>query len=292
VGGREQETVVDAIEALPEIEEIRALKARYFRLMDTKQWVEWGELFTADARMRLGSEAYEILEGRAAIVDGVSRILSDAVTVHHGFTPEIHIEDGERATGIWATADDVARGGVRSVGAGHHYDEYRKEASGWCIASTAVVQLRRDVHESADVVAARVSIGDAVARYNVAADAGRFDEALSVFTEDAVMELATGTHRGRDAIRGLFTDTADALRGEAPGVVRHLSTTLRVDVHDADRASGRAYYLVLLARGPDHWGRYVDEYRREGAVWRIAHRRVTVDGVTPGGWAARRASGS
>jgi hypothetical protein len=77
------------------------------------------------------------------------------------------------------------------------------------------------------------------------------------------------------------------MRDGAPGVVRHLSTTLRVDIHDADHASGRAYYVVFLGGGPDHWGRYIDDYRREDEVWRIAHRRVTVDGVTPDGWAAR-----
>ena len=35
-------------ESLLAIEQIRQLKARYFRLLDTKQWDEWGEVFTVE----------------------------------------------------------------------------------------------------------------------------------------------------------------------------------------------------------------------------------------------------
>jgi 3-phenylpropionate/cinnamic acid dioxygenase small subunit len=38
--------------ALEEIEAIKRLKARYFRLMDTKQWDQWGDVFTEDAHLR------------------------------------------------------------------------------------------------------------------------------------------------------------------------------------------------------------------------------------------------
>jgi hypothetical protein len=51
-----------------------------------------------------------------------------------------------------------------------------------------------------------------------------------------------------------------------------------------ERARGRCYYAVLTDRGLDHWGRYVDEYRREGERWLFAKRRATVDGRAPGSW--------
>ena len=35
-------------DTIADIEEIKQLKARYFRLMDTKQWDEWADLFTDD----------------------------------------------------------------------------------------------------------------------------------------------------------------------------------------------------------------------------------------------------
>ena len=34
-----------------EIEHIKKLKARYFHLIDTKQWDAWGELFTEDVNV-------------------------------------------------------------------------------------------------------------------------------------------------------------------------------------------------------------------------------------------------
>ncbi len=36
------------VEKLWDIEQIKQLKARYFRLMDTKDWVGWRDLFTDD----------------------------------------------------------------------------------------------------------------------------------------------------------------------------------------------------------------------------------------------------
>ncbi len=36
------------VEKLWDIEQIKQLKARYFRLMDTKDWAAWRELFTDD----------------------------------------------------------------------------------------------------------------------------------------------------------------------------------------------------------------------------------------------------
>ena len=39
-------------EQLTDIEAIKQLKARYFRLMDTKRWEEWGDVFTKDARLQ------------------------------------------------------------------------------------------------------------------------------------------------------------------------------------------------------------------------------------------------
>ena len=39
------------VEKLLIFEEIRALKARYCRLLDDKQWTDWGLLFAADGVM-------------------------------------------------------------------------------------------------------------------------------------------------------------------------------------------------------------------------------------------------
>jgi len=295
--------MVDAAERLWDIEQIRNLKARYFRFLDTKQWDAFGALFTDDASLRFGPGADDVFTGRDAIVGGVRALLADAVTVHHGHTSEIDVvarDDAERgeATGVWAMADDVELPGLRLHGAGHYFDRYQHDGDRWRIASSELVRLRADLDEPGDAGSARSAIAALVARYNSSADAGRFDETLGCFTDDAVMELPDAEDRdlefrGKDAIRTIFTGTAASLRGAGHGRVQHFTSAPRIEMVDAGRATGRTYYLVLLSDpgtglgGPDHWGRYVDEYRKEGTRWLIAHRRVTTDGRAAGGWAAR-----
>src|SRR5262249_43867324 len=54
-------------------------------------------------------------------------------------------------------------------------------------------------------------------------------------------------------------------------------------------ACGFAYFVVLTARGLDHWGRYDDRYTTaSGGRWLFASRRVRLDGWTEGSWAGAR----
>ena len=139
---------------------------------------------------------------------------------------------------------------------------------------------------------ARECIRDLVARYNANGDSGRFDPMLELFAEDAEMELATGTFRGRDAIRSIFTGAAERTgEGGAARFIRHCTSTHQIDLLDPDRARGRCYYFVLTDRGLDHWGRYVDEYRRIDGRWLFWRRKVSTDGRVEGGWGDRESSG-
>jgi len=136
--------------------------------------------------------------------------------------------------------------------------------------------------------AAREAIRDLVARYNANGDAGRFDAVLALFADDAVLVTPDAAHRGRAAIRALFESTArrtgDADAGGRARLVRHFTSTHQIDVESENEASGRCYYAVLTERGLDHWGRYVDAYRRVDGAWLFAQRRVSVDAAVPGGW--------
>ncbi|MGE0309294.1 MAG: nuclear transport factor 2 family protein, partial [Acidimicrobiia bacterium] len=44
----EHAALIDAEVVAGELEALRVLKARYFRLMDLKQWDEWADVFTED----------------------------------------------------------------------------------------------------------------------------------------------------------------------------------------------------------------------------------------------------
>src|SRR4030095_8560095 len=85
---------------------------------------------------------------------------------------------------------------------------------------------------------------------------------------------------GRTAVRDFLTGTRDALRatGGAGGVLRHHVSSHSIALDGDAAASGWAYFLVVTADGPDHWGCYSDRYVRVGDAWLFANRRVRVDG--------------
>ena len=146
-----------------------------------------------------------------------------------------------------------------------------------------------------DDVLARESIRDLVTRYNSYGDAGRFDQLWPLFADDAQMEIrnppdAPVTHSGIEAIKGIFTGAQDRVREQLaasrPAYVRHSTSTHQIDLIDGEHATGRCYYSVIGPDGLDHWGRYIDRYRKVGARWCFEHRLVTVDGRNEASWFA------
>lgn len=136
-------------------------------------------------------------------------------------------------------------------------------------------------------LAAREAIRDLVARYNANGDSGRLDAVLALFEPDATLAVDGRDYEGAPAIRAMFEAATGQTRAVAGSYIRHFTATHQIDVIDRDRATGRCYFQVLTEGGLDHWGRYLDEYRRGGARWRFSKRAVRVDGRVPGGWAER-----
>lgn len=126
---------------------IGEVKARYWRLLDTKQWEAWGEVFTTDAVMDM-PEAELYVEGREAIVARVKGILDDVVTIHHGHMGELEPDGEDGASGIWAMEDYLLwppRGSESfprtTRGYGHYFDRYTRVDGGWLIARTHLSRL-------------------------------------------------------------------------------------------------------------------------------------------------------
>ena len=140
-----------AAEELLEIEALKQLKARYFRLMDTKQWEALGEVFTADAELDVRQDAGEQagrVRGRERIVASIRSAVHEATTVHHGHMPEIELVGPDTARGTWSMYDYVewpsASGRRGFHGFGHYVETYRKEDGAWRIASLKLTRIRRD----------------------------------------------------------------------------------------------------------------------------------------------------
>ena len=101
----------------------------------------------------------------------------------------------------------------------------------------------------------RETIRHLVAGYAHAADRGRFQGGGCPLRLPGRPRLPDGrVLQGRDAIRAFLVDTAAAMKpANAPTVVRHHVASHRIAVQGPDAADGYAYFLVVTARGPDHW---------------------------------------
>jgi SnoaL-like domain len=129
---------------LEEIEAIRQLKYRYFRLLDTKRFTELGALLTDDATTsyQSGELSYQ---GREAIVAFLEESLgnADIVTMHNGHHPEITLTGPTTATGVWYLEDRVV---VRAmdfeiVGTLLYDDRYVKVGDTWLIEHTGYERI-------------------------------------------------------------------------------------------------------------------------------------------------------
>jgi hypothetical protein len=144
------------IERLTAIEEIKQLKARYFRCMDTKDWPGLQAVFSPDAEFDMRGEAADkskaadaLIVGNANITPFIRNAVLDLVTVHHGHMPEIEIISSTSAKGIWAMEDVLrwpAGAAVKTLhGYGHYHETYRKTEDGWRIQSSRLSRLRVDI---------------------------------------------------------------------------------------------------------------------------------------------------
>jgi hypothetical protein len=143
---------MDKLDKLLAIEEIRALKARYFRCVDLKDWAGLAEVFAEDALFDISDDLPgAVMTGREKILAAVSEPLALAVSVHHGHCPEIEITSPTTATGVWAmedmlrwpaTAEAPAR---RLHGYGHYYETYERLGGVWRIKSLKLKRLAVDI---------------------------------------------------------------------------------------------------------------------------------------------------
>lgn len=127
---------------------------------------------------------------------------------------------------------------------------------------------------------AREIIRSIISRYAHCADSGRFDELVTLFAVDGVLEIAgRDPLTGRDAIRAFLTGTkASMAAGVAPPFIRHHVSSIDLTVHDREHAAARSYFFVINQRGPDHWGRYRDDFVRREGQWFFERRLVRLDG--------------
>lgn len=139
---------VDDIQALKEIDAIEQLKARYCRLLDTKQWEAWREVFTDDFVSDTSEAAGKVIEGADAFVAFVRQQLGNPsqTTSHQVHMPEIELTSATTAKGIWALEDWVDFTPVLGLhGHGHYHETYVKINGRWRIQYSKLTRIRQEL---------------------------------------------------------------------------------------------------------------------------------------------------
>ena len=133
-----------------DIEQLKQLKARYFRLMDQKHWDEWNAVFTDDVTAVYqgvpgANKSAGLTElhcnGRTDLVAKVSGFLSRGISIHHGHMPEIELTTATTARGIWAMVDYLLLPEFTFKGYGHYNEDYVKENGQWKMKRILLTRL-------------------------------------------------------------------------------------------------------------------------------------------------------
>ena len=142
-------TLEERIDRLEAIEEIRAIKARYCRCVDTKDWEGFAGLFTKDLVIDFG-ESTSHPKTREEFVASAARHFEKNLSVHQVHVGEIEIIDATHARAVWPMYDLVEKTSADSTfeshtGWGHYTEEYRKEDGRWLCSRSQLTRLKRVV---------------------------------------------------------------------------------------------------------------------------------------------------
>lgn len=170
--GRVTADITETLQKIADAAEIRALKYRYLRTLDTKRWDEFTATLTEDVTGEYGASLS--FSDRDTLVTFMRTSLgtADIITEHHVGHPEIEVT-GDTATGRWYLQDRVIAPGAQFMlfGAAVYADTYRRTPEGWRISSTGYERTYEATLSLADVPSFALSTGPAIHLPETAADA-------------------------------------------------------------------------------------------------------------------------
>ncbi len=138
-------------ERLLAYEEIRMVKSRYCRFIDTKDWEGLKTVFASDAVADFSTEGNPIpvLEGRDTIVKVFQDLVDPAVTVHQVHSADIEFISATEAKVLSPMEDLVTfpEGNPNKSfhGYGYYHETFVNLDGKWYIRHTSLQRLRLDI---------------------------------------------------------------------------------------------------------------------------------------------------
>lgn len=152
------------IQQLSDMEDIRTLKHRYFRAIDTADWDLLDGMFTDDVHVEYIGGTYHVsLDGAANMTEFLANSFhAQCMAMHHGHMPEITLTGDNSADGVWYLQDiflDFIKK-ENTWGTAIYRDTYRREQGSWKIQSTVydrIMEVIEPLNDAARYTAHRLA---------------------------------------------------------------------------------------------------------------------------------------
>lgn len=146
------------LDDLLDVEQIKVLKARYFRCLDTKDWDGVASCFTPEATASYPQQACGSRDEIIAFLS--TSMFAGLVSMHHGHHPEIEV-DGDTATGTWYLHDKVFVPDFDFAleGAAIYSDRYARTDDGWRMTHTGYERIFETTWKPSDPTSYKVEQG-------------------------------------------------------------------------------------------------------------------------------------
>jgi hypothetical protein len=140
---------LDGLERLLAIEDIKLLRAKYCRSIDSHTFDRLHDVLTEDFVLDMSPTGkvlrseVPVIAGRDTVIGMMHKAFAPLKLLLHIVTiPEIEFQDAAHATGVWRQETLIKENRPDLPGLGLAYatvfDTYRKEPEGWRIASVRV----------------------------------------------------------------------------------------------------------------------------------------------------------
>ena len=288
---------MDDIEKLKARFDICQLKVRHLRMLDAKNWNEYGALLTDDFTLDLTQMAnVPVVTGRDTALNQIRTSMEASGFVHTAHIPEFEF-NGDEARVIWAIQGRTINGPNQPAytGYGQHHDRWVKRNGAWKLAAQKLITFHMDVdppaamptaprggrHEGPvkdiESIKARIEITRLKGRHYRMLDTKNWEEYGKILAEDCEIDLTQTMDvpvvHGREA----------AVNSTKASMPPDMKTAHQVHMGEFEINGDEARVIWLIqARSvgaPDQpsyagFGQHHELWTRRNGAWKLTKQRL------------------
>lgn len=141
------------VQRMKDIEDIKRLKSKYLRCLDSKDWEGFAETLSPNVHTSY-SNGKLVFDGPDQVTAYISKSMPRTeITMHMGHMPEISFEGDTLAVGRWTLEDNLIfcegneYSGTQIQGGAFYTDKYEKVDGKWRILETGYVRIYEEMFQ-------------------------------------------------------------------------------------------------------------------------------------------------